>query len=343
MKFVLLKITTRMIQILFLCSIGIIVLHVSLLAVPYIKNAQSYQIVQKATVVEKSIASYVKNIVPTKFAGKEITHWIVIAAALGVSILLKQSKEYIKDKMVKIQFQRKYEALKQEAHLPEGSSSLNQLKENIEKMKAGSKDNREELLKLFAETKKQLDTMQKNVAFLSIDLVDAPLLKAGEEKLNVEHDFSQYKNMVNRKFTENGVLKFAWTPDGVMGCFPTADDAVKTVKGLLMDLEKFNKQVKLMKKDFKIRCGVNAGSVYYDETLPMEEMSDNVIDIAGHMQKKSPENNVSLPKILLHKLINNYNFIQIDKVVDGHDVCIFERRAFPRFSKNDAVLSESNA
>lgn len=322
---------------------AIIVIHVSLLVVPYIKNAQSYQIVQKATIVEKSIASSIQNIVPTKFAGKEITRWIAIAAAFVLVILLKQSKEYVKEKMIKIQFQRKYEALKKEAHLTEGSSSLTPLKEKIEKMQAGSKVNREELLKLFAETKKQLDTMQENVAFLAIDIVDAHLLKEKEENLNIEHDFRQYKNLVDSRLTENGVLKSAWTPDGVMSCFPTADAAVKTVRGLLADLERFNKQVKLMKKDFKIRCGINAGSVYYDETLPMEEMSDNVIDIAGHMQKKSPENNVSMPKILLNQLTDKYNFVPIEKVVDGHEVCIFERRAFPRISRTDKLPSGSNA
>jgi class 3 adenylate cyclase len=290
--------------------------------------------VQKATFVEKSIAPYVNNIIPTKFAGHEITRWIVIAAAFVLGILFKKSKEYVKTKGIKVQFQRKYEALKKETHIPEGSSSLTPLKEKIEKIKAGSSVNREELLKLFAETKKQLDTMQENIAFLAIDLVDAHFLKEGEEKLNIEHDFRQYKNMVDKKFAENGVLKSAWTPDGVMSCFPTADAAVKTVQGLLTDLEQFNNQVKLIKKDFKIRCGINAGSVYYDETLPMEEMSDNVIDVAGHMQKKSPENNVSMPKILLDQLTDIYNFVPIKKVVDGYQVCIFERRAFPRISKN---------
>ena len=172
MKHLILKILTWFLYFLLICSIAIIVIHVSLFAVPYIKNAQSYQIVQKATVVEKSIAPYVNNIIPTKFAGKEITRWIVIVTALGLSILLKQSKEYIKDKMVKIQFQRKYEALKKETHIPEGSSSLTPLKEKIEKMKAGSNVNREELLKLFAETKKLPEDVKHPIYRLFPDFVD---------------------------------------------------------------------------------------------------------------------------------------------------------------------------
>jgi len=300
--------------------------------------------VQKATIVEQSIASSIKHIVPTKFAGKERTRWIVIAAAFVFGILFKKSKEYVRDKLVKIQFQRKYEDLKREARLSGGSSSLTPLKEKIEKLQAGSKSNRKELLKLFAETKKQLDTMQENLAFLAVDIVDAHILKEQEEKLNIEHDFRQYKSLVDSRLTENGVLKSAWTPDGVMSCFRTADDAVKAAKGLLTDLERFNTEVKLIKKDFKIRCGINAGSVYYDETLPMEEMSDNVIDVAGHMQKKSPENNVSMPKILFDRLTDTYNFVPVTgKIVDGYEVCIFERRAFPRISRSDPVLTQSNA
>jgi hypothetical protein len=41
--------------------------------------------------------------------------------------------------------------------------------------------------------------------------------------------------------------------------------------------------VKLIKTDFSVRCGVNAGFVYFDETTPLE--ADRVIDVAGHMQK----------------------------------------------------------
>ena len=330
MKILSLRVATWVLQLMFVCCIGLIVMHVALRAVPYVKNARSYQVVKKATAIERSIASSIPNIVPRKVAGKNTAPFVMIAAALLLAFGLKKGRVYVNNRLIRAQFQKQYEALKQEAHLSETSSSLSPLKERFEKMQADAQVSREDLLTLFADTKKQLDTMQKNVAFLSIDIVDAHSMKHDEEQLSVEHDFMEYKDLVNKRMKENGVLKTAWTSDGVMSCFPTPDAAVKAARILLKDITHFNEQVKLMQKAFKIRCGVNAGSVYYDETLPMEEMSDRVIDIAGHMQKKSPENNVSIPRALLEKLTNTYNFVPIQKIVDGYEVCIFDRRAVPR-------------
>mgnify|MGYP003549052757 CR=1 FL=1 len=40
------------------------------------------------------------------------------------------------------------------------------------------------------------DAMARNVAFLSIDVVGSTAMKVGEDKAFIEHDFKEYKKMV---------------------------------------------------------------------------------------------------------------------------------------------------
>jgi len=71
----------------------------------------------------------------------------------------------------------------------------------------------------------------------------------------------------------------------VMICFSTADDAIRAAREVLLELARFNREVKSVKTQFRVRCGINAGAVHFDKAQRMEEMSDRVIDVAGHMQK----------------------------------------------------------
>jgi hypothetical protein len=67
--------------------------------------------------------------------------------------------------------------------------------------------------------------------------------------------------MVERVFARCRMLKAGWTPDGVMACFPSVNDAVQAGKDITRELGLFNRTVKLIKTDFSVRCGVNAGFV----------------------------------------------------------------------------------
>ena len=78
------------------------------------------------------------------------------------------------------------------------------------------------------------------------------------------------------------------------GPFPSVNDAVQAGKDIIRELGLFNRTVKLIKTDFSVRCGVNAGFVYFDETTPLETMADRVIDVAGHMQKYADPNTVAV-------------------------------------------------
>ena len=96
-------------------------------------------------------------------------------------------------------------------------------------------------------------------------------MKAGEDPSSVQYDFEEYRKLVERIFRARGVLKTAWTPDGVMACFAHVEDACQSGKDVIKSLKVFNRDVKVSKADFSVRCGVNAGLVYFDDHDPARD------------------------------------------------------------------------
>ena len=117
------------------------------------------------------------------------------------------------------QAQRTYQA-------PEQKNKIELLQRKIEQANLGSGKNRQELLKDFAHIKKELEKIGRDLAFLSIDVVDSTGMKQGEDPETVEFDFLEYHNFVEAKFKDHGFIKASWTPDGVMACFNTIEEAV---------------------------------------------------------------------------------------------------------------------
>ena len=303
----------------------IIIIFLLPLAVPYISNAESFQYINKAINLEKTMSLYVQNNFPTVIAGKDVTRWVAIAAALLVGFAASKVKALFRDKQCSLKIKKEYEEWKAQVNLPDDAKIISPLEEKIQKLKSANKSEREELLKIFAETKKSLDAMGRDLAFLSIDIADAAELKEGEEKAIIEYNLGEYRKFVNNKLTANGVLKYAWTTDGMMACFPTLDAAVKAARDVIDGLDAFNKHVSTFKKDFQAKCGINAGYVYFDESVPMEEMSDRVIDVAGHMQKHAAPNTICLAKNIIKPLQEVSHFIPISKVIDGYEVYMLNK------------------
>ncbi|TBR22120.1 hypothetical protein EPO15_08675, partial [bacterium] len=179
---------------------------------------------------------------------------------------------------------------------------------------------RDELLELMAQAKKQLELQKKALSFLAIDVVNSTGMKVGEDPSIATRDFKHYRKLVEKAIADNNGLKAAWTPDGVMICFPTAENAVLAAKQVINDLKHFNANVKAMRTDFKVRCGINTGTVLFDDTVPMEEMADRSIDIAGHMQKYAEADTIFIGKHVIEEMRTASDFQPVEKQVDGCDV-----------------------
>jgi class 3 adenylate cyclase len=174
-------------------------------------------------------------------------------------------------------------------------------------------------LREYAQAKQYLYEEKAHLAFLSIDVVGSTKMKLGEDKLAIEHAFAEYKKFVERILKQNNIWKVAWTPDGIMCAFITVNNAVKAAQDVLSGLPWFNTGVHHLKTPFNVRCGINAGEVIFPPEKAMEEISDEVIDVAGHMQKYAAHGALWLPQQLLEELPDRTGFRVITaQQVDGH-------------------------
>lgn len=306
--------------------VALIVIILMILPYPlqYVEDAEKYEYVQKAvdlgSTARERLGAKVREYVPTRIAGEDRTLWFLVGGFLLVEIMAARVGGAFGARADYLKLKKKVESWEKDMGLSKDSAVTSTLNAKLTALKDGTKEDREELLKIFAETKRKLSGMGRELAFLSIDIVDSTKMKIGEDQETIEYDFKQYKTFVDDILKANGVIKVAWTPDGIMACFSNIDTAVKTGKDVIRGLRHFNSERKLMKSDFRVRCGVNSGYVYMDDDVPLEEVSDRVIDIAGHMQKHAEPMTVSVAKTVVEPMTDRQGFQETPKIVDGYQV-----------------------
>lgn len=285
---------------------------------PPLKNtAASVQRVESLALTE------LRSAVPTNFQGRDISRWLFLGALYLASIAFGSAGSYLRVRADRLRLQRRISGPEParprsaEPAKPKSAEPAAKPAPVFPKPAPGGKLKRKDLLEIYAEAKKSLDAHKTNLAFLSIDVVDSTGMKAGEDPGIAERDFRRYKQMVSGLLESNRALKSTWTPDGVMICFGTVADAVRAGQGIITGLKKFNREVKLMKRDFAIRAGINSGDVFCDDDTPMEEMTDRTIDIAGHMQKHGCVNGIAISKHAIEPLLKEFRFADAGRVVDG--------------------------
>lgn len=231
-----------------------------------------------------------------------------------------------KDKLIRYKQRARdresYEAWRNKAAGVLSKEKLSEIDTKFETLNTTSlkASNRNKILKEFTMLKSQLDSMGQQLAFLAIDVVDSTGMKRDEDKYVSAYDFDRYNQLVKESIRASGVIKFSMTPDGIMCCFRTVDDAVTAAKSLLNRLQAFNRNEKKIKQDFQIRCGINAGFVYIDEETPLEQISDRVIDIAGHMQKYAKPNCINIAASAIEPLKTRQGFKETPDVIDEQKV-----------------------
>lgn len=315
-----LKGTSIFLKTLSVICILILLLGIFAFVVQYLEDAQSYRYIRSLLNIEDGLREIIRVNIPTKISGKEMSRWFLIVGMFLLSGTLSRLSDRLRDRTEYYKFKLNMDQWKNKMGISDNAVILNPLNEKLEEIKNAKKRDREQLIREFIETKKKLDEMGRDLAFLAIDIVDSTGMKQNEEQAIVEHDFKEYKRYVEKCLTAHGCLKTAWTPDGVMSCFNSVDAAVRAAREVITGLDEFNRNIKMMSKEFKVRCGVNSGFVYYDESIPLEEISDRVIDIAGHMQKNAQPNSVCVAKPAIEPLNDRVGFEPAGRVVDGYEV-----------------------
>lgn len=301
-------------------TVGVVLLYLVPFLALLADDAGKFRYIQSALTAERAVSDAVRATVPTRYGGKDLTRFIVIAGALLAGGIFSRTSDRLRNNAQFLVYRRNLEDWKATHNISENSIVLSPLNRTLDELRNAKSKDRERLMREYAEAKRQLDAMGRDLAFLAVDVVDSTGMKQGEEPAIVEHDFREYKRFVERIFTAHGCLRAAWTPDGVMSCFTTVDAAVTAAREIITGLERFNREVKSIRREFAVRCGVNSGFVYYDGSVPLEEISDRVIDIAGHMQKQAKPNMVCVAKPAIEPLNDRVGFEPSGRVVDGYEV-----------------------
>ncbi len=145
-------------------------------------------------------------------------------------------------------------------------------------------------------------------------------MKPGQDQLVVEHAFAEFKKYVERILDLNGCWKSSWTPDGAMCAFLDTCAAVKAAQEVLDGLDWFNSGVHILSHTFQLRSGVHCGEVVFPDGKNIVEISNFVIDVAGHLQKHSKENTLWISGDVMDALGNAEEFIPVEEQVDGFKV-----------------------
>jgi class 3 adenylate cyclase len=277
-------------------------------------------------ILKKSVP-ILHRFIPTNIAGNDRSDWILIGMAMFVTVIFGSLAQRAQMASNRRMLRRSAQAWRRKEGVKPGSKLDTEIEATLRMAESGKPVNRQELLKVFAETKKKLDTFGREVAFLAIDVVGSVGMKAGEDPAAIQYDFEEYRKLVERIFRARGVLKTAWTPDGVMACFAHVEDACQAGGDLIKSLKAFNREVKITKSDFTVRCGVNAGLVYFDDATPLETISDRVIDVAGHMQKHAEPNTVLVARKIIEPLRQLDEFTHTAQVVDGYEASVWRESA----------------
>jgi class 3 adenylate cyclase len=273
--------------------------------------------------VLKNTVPVLNRYVPTNIAGSDRSDWILIGLAIFITIISGSIAQRAQTAYNRRQLRKSAQAWRQKEGVKPGSKLDTELETTLRKAESDKSVNRQDLLRVFAETKKKLDQFGREVAFLAIDVVGSVGMKAGEDPAAIQYDFEEYRKLVERIFRARGVLKTAWTPDGVMSCFAHVEDACHAGKDVIKSLKTFNREIKVSKADFAVRCGVNAGLVYFDDATPLETISDRVIDVAGHMQKHAEPNTVLVARKIIEPLRQIDEFAHTTKIVDGYEASVW--------------------
>jgi class 3 adenylate cyclase len=305
-------------------AIVVLLLFLFPLVVPYFDKSSSHPYAQTALIAERTLDGLVEQAIPTTIAGRDMSRWIVVVGMLLFSRVLSWSAERSAEKAQWLNFQSNVERWKATLGLPDSADVLTPVNEKLEQLKGAKRKDRERLLEEFAHAKRKLDAMGRDLAFLAIGVVDSSAMNDGEERASIEHDFKEYRRFVDRELKSHGCWKLTWTQDGVMSVFTTADAVVEAAREVVKRLKVFNREVRAMRRDFVIRCGVNNGFIYFDDAMPLEEVSDRVIDTAVHMQQQARPNTVSLAKPAIEPLNDRGGFEPAGKVVDGYEVYEWE-------------------
>lgn len=153
---------------------------------------------------------------------------------------------------------------------------------------------RQELLHQLLEIQSRLSSDEKQVTFLSVDIVGSTRMKQGADPLLVEFTFNEYHRYVEGVVGRHGGRVHSTAGDGVTCYFEDPQAAFLAGRALLSGLFEFNAFRNKLAQTIELRAGVHTGSVL----APGQDVGSvnfaSVIDLAAHLQKAAPIGGLAL-------------------------------------------------
>lgn len=161
-----------------------------------------------------------------------------------------------------------------------------------------------------------LGMSRSEVTCMMVDVVQSTRMKREANPLSVEISFREYTNFVRREVVRHGGAVQSIAGDGIVAEFSTPVSAFAAARQIQTSMPEFNNTTNTLTIPFRLRIGLHSGSVHGD----LEQVSfAEVIDVAAHIEKKSPPGGIIVTKPVSDAL-TDHEFVELAETVDGHRV-----------------------
>ena len=276
--------------------------------------------------LSRKMEGLVESVMPTVVKGYSLTFWLIIGTGYLLKLILNHAA---RNQMVKIYavnhltISRRPLDSRPGKKGPKKSGFAMKILRSLRNSFLYRKSRLERLHGKIIRLKAELDHFGRDLVFLSMDVVDSAKMKEKKDQSSIAVYFKKYKEFIQQILREHEMLKASWTPDGVMVCFNSFNDAFSAAKKIILNLRDFNREQNRFGHEFRVRCGINGGFVLFDETLAMEEIASQAIDIAAHVQQKAPANTLYVTRHTIEPKSLITHLLPAAERIAGCEVCMW--------------------
>jgi len=161
---------------------------------------------------------------------------------------------------------------------------------------------RKALLEQLLTIQDQLKSVERDVTFVSVDVVGSTRIKKESDTLEAEYSFNEYHRYIETTCRRFGGRVHSTAGDGVTAAFDDPEQAFRASRAMLAGLFEFNAFRNKTGHDFDLRIGVHTGTVMAPDQDVKQVNFASVIDIAAHMQKCAPNGTLAVSAVTLGAL-----------------------------------------
>lgn len=144
---------------------------------------------------------------------------------------------------------------------------------------------RHQLLSQLLEIQDKLKRDEKQVSFVSVDLVGSTKIKTENDPVAVEYTFNEYHRYIEQATLKHGGKIHSTAGDGVTCVFDDPVAAIAAGKAMQAGLFEFNAYKNQLGNPVVLRAAVHTGSVLAPGQEATAVNFAHVIDVAAHLQK----------------------------------------------------------